>query len=449
MKLLKIGIAGVRGIVGETITPGLILNFACAFGTWLGEGPVLLGRDTRKSGPMLHHACRSALISTGCDVLDLGICPTPVLQYLVKEMGARGGISITAGHNSSEWNAITFINQDGTYLTPFQGDEVLDMFHLGQFTKMPVSSLGNARELQNYEKTYFDGLCRFVDVAAIKAAGFRIVVDCCNGSGAGIIDELGRCLGVEMVAVNNERSGYFPHDPEPLPRNAQQTSSVLKVLGAAAGFLTNSDVSRISLVTADGACLSEELTFPLIARSVLSRHPGPVIANLMTSRMIDDVASAFGSPVIRTRVGQSHVIEGMVIEDGVVAGEGSGGIAVASFQRAFDGFLIISLVLEAMATRGKSLGDLVAELPKYHIIKRQVACPLPRAYSLVDEVREHHKGEWIETQDGLRLDTGTGWIHLRVSATEPIVRIHVEDAAEDTANEQADEITHLISGLVR
>lgn len=449
MKLLKIGIAGVRGIVGETITPELVLNFASAFGTWLNEGPVLLGRDTRRSGPMLHQASMAALISTGCEILDLGICPTPVLQYMVRKLGARGGISVTAGHNGSRWNALTFINQEGTYLTPFQGDEVLDLYHLGQFAKMPVSDLGQARPLQNYLQTYLDGLGEFVDIDAIKGARLRVVIDCCNGAGACAVEEFGRCLGIEVIAVNNERSGYFPHDPEPRPRNASQTASVLKVLGADAGFLTNSDVSRISMVTAEGKCLSEEYTFAVVARAYLPEHKGALVTNLMTSRMVDEVASGCDCPVVKTRVGQSHVIEGMLIEDAVIAGEGSGGVAIGAWQPAFDGFMVMAMVLESMARTGRKLSDIVAELPHYYIVKDQVPCPLPRAYSLVDEVRRHHAGEWIETQDGLRLDTETGWIHVRASATEPLVRIYGEDTSAERAHQQAEEISHIIWGLVK
>jgi phosphomannomutase len=442
MKLLKIGIAGVRGIVGQTITPELVLNFACAFGTHLGEGPVLIGRDTRPSGPMLREACRSALISTGCNVLDLGICPTPVLQFMVRKLSAKGAISITAGHNGKDWNALTFINSDGAYLNSFQGDEVLDLYHLGQFASMTVGRLGKAEPLSDYLKTYLDALCSFVDADIISRAKLRIVVDCCNGAGAGIFDDFGRRLGCEVIAINNEQSGYFPHDPEPNARNAQQAASVMNALNADAAFLTNSDVSRVSVVASKDEALSEEFTFPLIARAYLARVKGTVIATVMTSRMIDDVVHEMGCSLEKTRVGQSHVIESMLLEDAVIAGEGSGGVAIAAFQPAFDGFLSIAMVLEAMARSGRALRDLLRDLPRYYMVKDYISCPLPRAYSLVNEIKRLCPGEWVETSDGLRLDTGTGWIHLRASATEPVVRLYVEDASMERAREKADEILH-------
>jgi len=439
MQLLKISISGVRGIVGQTITPELVLNFASAFGTWLGEGPVLIGRDTRPSGPMLHQACLSALLSTGCDVIDLGICPTPILQFTVSHHKARGGISISAGHNGKDWNALTFINSDGTYLNSFQGEEVLDLYHLEKFNSVSVEKLGKTGHIADYLKEYFDTLCSFVDVNSIRKAGLLIVVDCCNGAGAEIIEEFGKCLGCQVIAINNEQNGYFPHDPEPCVRNGQQVSSVMEVLKADAGFLTNSDVSRISLIASKDQAMSEEFTFPLITQAYLERKKGPVVTNVMTSSMVDEVARKMNCPLFRTRVGQSHVIETMLLEDAVIAGEGSGGVAIPEFQPAFDGFLSMAIVLEAMAL-GASLGELAESLPLRHLVKEQVGCSLPRIYSLVNEIKKLYPGEWHETSDGIRLETGTGWIHLRASATEPLVRVYVEDASRETARERAEQI---------
>lgn len=439
MQLLKISISGVRGIVGQTITPELVLNFASAFGTWLGEGPVLIGRDTRPSGPMLHQACLSALLSTGCDVIDLGICPTPILQFTVSHHKARGGISISAGHNGKDWNALTFINSDGTYLNSFQGEEVLDLYHLEKFNSVSVEKLGKTGHIADYLKEYFDKLCSFVDVNSIRKAGLLIVVDCCNGAGAEIIEEFGKCLGCQVIAINNEQNGYFPHDPEPCVRNGQQVSSVMEVLKADAGFLTNSDVSRISLIASKDQAMSEEFTFPLITQAYLERKKGPVVTNVMTSSMVDEVARKMNCPLFRTRVGQSHVIETMLLEDAVIAGEGSGGVAIPEFQPAFDGFLSMAIVLEAMAL-GASLGELAESLPLRHLVKEQVGCSLPRIYSLVNEIKKLYPGEWHETSDGIRLETGTGWIHLRASATEPLVRVYVEDASRETARERAEQI---------
>jgi phosphomannomutase len=449
MNLLKIGISGVRGIVGETLTPALVLNFASAFGTYLQQGPVSVGRDTRISGPMLHEACLAALISSGCDVIDLGVCPTPILQYMVRAGKARGGISISAGHNDKEWNALTFINREGTYLNSFQGEEVLDIYHLGKFNKAPVDKLGTVHAVTDFLDIYSEALADFLDSAAIARAGFRVAVDSCNGAGAGLVAAVGRRIGFEVIPINDEPSGYFPHDPEPRPRNAQQAASIVKVIQGHAGFVLNSDVSRVSLVAENGETLSEEYTFPLVAAAILERTRGPVVTNLSTSRMIDDVARRQDCPVVKTRVGQSYVVEAMVQEEAVVAGEGSGSVAVAAFQPAFDGFLTMGLILERMAREKKKLSELVAELPRYHNVKEKVSCPVSKVYAVINEVKKYLSGEAVDTTDGLRVDGPDGWLHVRASATEPMIRVIVEDVSMDKARARVEDLVHFISVLVK
>ena len=449
MKLLKIGISGVRGIVGETLTPELILNFASAFGTYVQEGPICVGRDTRLSGPMLHSACVSALVSTGCDVIDLGVCPTPILQYMVRALKARGGVSITAGHNDKDWNALTFINREGTYLNSFQGEEVLDVFHLGKFAKAPVEKLGQVRRVTDFVETYGKALADFLDVAAIGRAGFRVVVDACNGAGAGLAAVLGRRLGYEVVPINDKPSGHFPHEPEPRPRNAQQAASLVKVIRGDAGFVLNSDVSRVSLVAEDGETLSEEFTFPLVAGAILERTPGPVVTNLSTSRMIDDVAGRRKCPVFKTKVGQPYIVEAMVQEEAVVGGDGSGSVAVTAFQRAFDGFLTMGLILERMAREKKRLSELASELPRYYNVKEKIHCPPSKVYSVLNEVKKLLADKDVDTLDGLRVDEPGGFFHVRASATEPMIRVIAEDASMDKARARVEDLLHFISVLVK
>lgn len=449
MKLLKIGISGVRGIVGETITPELVMNFASAFGTFLNSKPILVARDTRISGPMLHSACLSALISTGCDVLDLGICPTPILQCMIKKLRAKGGISISAGHNDIRWNALTFINQEGTYLNAFQGEEVLDIYHLGKFTNVPSEKLGIIESANNYLDFYFKKLSKFLDTQAIKKANLKIIIDPCNGAGTKGVDFLSRYLNFELVTVNNEPNGYFPHDPEPRPRNAQQVASIIKIVKADVGFVLNSDVSRVSLVAEDGETLSEEYTLPLIANHYLKKNPGTIITNHSTSRMIEDVAKENNCTVIKTKVGQSYSIQSLIHEDGVMAGEGSGGIAIAEFQRAFDGFLAMGLILEIMAKRKKNISQLIKELPKYNIVKEKIYCPPTKIHSVVNEVKKLYLNREMNSSDGIRVDLDNGWIHVRTSATEPMVRVIAEDRTNEGAQEKAEKVIKFVSLLLK
>jgi phosphomannomutase len=444
MKLLKIGISGVRGIVGESLTPKLVMDFAAAFGTFVNAKTVLVGRDTRVSGPLLHAACVSALVSTGCDVHDLGVCPTPVLQRLVVKLRAKGGVAITAGHNDIAWNALTFINRDGTTLNPFQGAEVLDLYHLGKFRKAGTDGLGQVRDLEHYADDYFEALRAFLDVEAIAKAKLRVVIDACNGAGAGLLERMARALHFELVPVNTEPNGFFPHDPEPRPRNAQQVVSILKVVNADVGFLLNSDVGRVSLVSETAESLSEEFTFPLIANEYLKTRRGPVVTNLSTSRMIEDVARARGCPIVRTKVGQSYAVYALQQEEAVLAGEGSGGVAFRAFHPAFDGFLTMGYILETLARQGKKVSRLIEELPRYHIVKEKIYCPPARIHSVVSEVKKFFRRHEIDASDGIRVEDKTGWVQVRTSGTEPMIRIIAEDESKERARERADEVIQFI-----
>jgi phosphomannomutase len=453
MKLLKIGISGVRGIVGESMTPKLAMDFAAAFGTFVGRHPVLLGRDTRVSSPMLRAASLAALASTGCDVYDQGVCPTPILQFLVRHSRRRplvkGGISITAGHNDIDWNALTFIGPDGTYLNAFQGQEVLDIYHLGKFRKVPGDRLGTIRPGPEATDRYFAALTRFLKTGEIRKAHFKVVLDAVAGAGAPFLAPFAEALGFELVPVNDQPNGFFPHDPEPRPRNAQQVVSVIKAIGADAGFLLNSDASRVSIVTETGEPLSEEYTFPLLADDYLRTRCGPVVTNFSTSRMIEDVTRDRRCPLVRTKVGQSHAIQTLLQEGGVLAGEGSGGVAIAAFQPAFDGFLTMGYILEIVARTGKPLSRLAEELPRYHIVKEKLYCPSTRIHSVVSEVKRHFRRHEIDTSDGVRVEDKTGWVQVRTSATEPMIRVIAEDRSKEKARERADDVIRFIQPLVQ
>lgn len=448
MKLLKIGLSGVRGIVGDTLTPELIMDFASAFGTFLNSKKVLLGRDTRISGPMLHSATTSTLLAAGCDVVDMGICPAPILQFMVKKLKAKGAISISAGHNDAEWNALTFINQEGTYLNSYQGEEVLDIYHLGKFKKVSTDKLGRMSLHTDDLDSYFDKLSKFLDTNAIKNAGYKVVIDACNGGGAGIVDVFCKRLHCELIPVNNEQTGFFPHDPEPRPRNAAEVASITKIVKADVGFLLNSDVSRISIVAEDGETLSEEYTLPLIAGYFLRKRPGAVITNYSTSRMIEDVSRCLDCRVIKTKVGQSDCIQTLIEEDGVMAGEGSGSVAIREFQPAFDGFLAMGMILEMMAVKSKKISELVKELPKYHIMKEKIYCPPVKAHSIVSEIRKLYAPQEVTIHDGIKVEWKDGWVHIRASATEPMIRIISESLSKEKAQERLEKAANFISQQV-
>jgi len=353
-------------------------------------------------------------------------------------------VAITAGHNDIAWNALTFINRDGTTLNPFQGAEVLDLYHLGKFRKAGTDGLGQVRDLEHYADDYFEALRAFLDVEAIAKAKLRVVIDACNGAGAGLLERMARALHFELVPVNTEPNGFFPHDPEPRPRNAQQVVSILKVVNADVGFLLNSDVGRVSLVSETAESLSEEFTFPLIANEYLKTRRGPVVTNLSTSRMIEDVARVRGCPIVRTKVGQSYAVYALQQEEAVLAGEGSGGVAFRAFHPAFDGFLTMGYILETLARQGKKVSRLIEELPRYHIVKEKIYCPPARIHSVVSEVKKFFRRHEIDASDGIRVEDKTGWVQVRTSGTEPMIRIIAEDESKERARERADEVIQFI-----
>lgn len=448
MRLLKLNLAGVRGIVGQTITPELIIDFAAAFGTGLHPGPVLVGRDTRKSGPMIQEAVISALLSTGHTAINLGICPTPIIQFLVRHHRAAGAISITAGHNSADWNAINFINSQGTYLNEFQGSGLLDIYHLGRFAHQKLKKSSAVINEINPEEIYFTWLRSKLKITEIARARFKVVVDACNGAGALLVDKFFAGLDSEVIALNNQPSGYFPHEPEPRPRNAGEVASLIRATKANVGFLLNSDVSRVSLVTETGETLSEEYTLPVSASYYLQQDPGAVITNLSTSRMIEAVARKFHLPVIRTRVGQSAIIQTMLQEKASLAGEGSGGLALKNFQPAFDGFAVMGLILEMMAMEQKRLSELVKPLPRYYIVKDKVICPPHRLHSLVAETRKLYPRAEINSIDGLQVNLKDVWVHIRASSTEPLIRIISESPHPSRAQIEVDKVVSFLNRLI-
>lgn len=420
------------------------MDFASAFATLVSSRKILIGRDTRLSSPMIASSVCAALMASGSDVEDLGVCPAPILQYTVKKSGAAGGVSVSAGHNSGDWNALAFINHEGTTLNEYQGEELLDIYHLERFKKASFDRLGTRSKREGYSETYFKALGSFLNRSVIAARGFKIVIDPCNGAGAGFINHFSRILNCELIPINNTPSGYFPHDPEPRPRNATEVASILRITKADIGFLLNSDVSRISLVAEDGETLSEEYTLPLIADYYLEKNPGPVVTNHSTSSMITAVAARHKCPLVRAKVGQSHGIQTMLDEDAVLAGEGSGSLALRDFFPAFDGFLAMGKILEILAVKKKKLSDLIRRLPRCHIIKEKIACPTAKVHSIINEMKRHYPRNKVNTDDGLKIYKSDGWLHIRASATEPMIRIIAESRTKAKAAEYLEKAAYYV-----
>ena len=428
MQRLKIGTSWVRGVVGEALTPDLVVNFACAFGTWCDGGAVVIGRDTRGSSRMLRAAVTSGLLSTGCEVIDLGVCSTPFVSFAVRELGTAGGIAVTGSHNDAEWNALKFVGPDGALLNPVKAEELLDIYHASQFRLASWDKLRPVVRDGALADRYREHLLAALDVEAIRARSFRVAVDFCHGVGGALARPFLDALGVTLLGLHEEPTGVFPHSPAPTPANMKALADHVRNVRADLGAALNVDGDRAGFVTRDAVALSEEYTLPLAAGARLRRHPGTIVTNLSTSSMIEAVAARLGQRVLRAPVGESHVIDAGMSEGAVLAGEGSGGVAALPASLTFDALLTVGLVLEDMAAGGASLQELADRLPRFTMRKQELPCPPDVVYKVVEAFRARYADRDPDTSDGVRVAWADGWLHARASNTEPLLRVIVEAA---------------------
>ncbi|MGC8667483.1 MAG: phosphoglucosamine mutase [Chthonomonadales bacterium] len=435
LRQLKIGTSWVRGVVGEALTPELVVDFACAFGTWCDGGVVVLGCDTRQSSPLLRAAVLSGLISCGCEVVDLGVCPTPLVSFAVRERGAAGGISISGSHNSARWNALKFLGPDGALLNAVLSEELLDIYHASAFVQADWQNLRKTTSAPGVLDRYLDHLVAGLDVEQIRSRGYRVAIDLCNGACGAAAKAFLTRLGCSVFPLNDEPSGEFAHAPAPSPANMRQLAALMRCLGADLGASINIDGDRIGFVTHDGTPLSEEYALPLAARNVLAKQAGPVVTTYSTSSMVDAIAREFGQEVIRTSVGEGYVVDRALAEEAVIAGEGSGGVAVLSITPTFDALATLGVVLEEMARTGKTLAEMASLLPSRAMRKGELGAAPDVVYRVVEGFRKKYAGANPNTADGVRVDWPDAWLHVRASNTEPLLRVIIEAASAERADE--------------
>ena len=424
----------MRGIVGETFTPEVAVGFAQAFSTYLDGGRILVCRDTRPSGPMVRSAVVAGLLAAGCEVVDLGVCPTPSLQLAITRLAAAGGIAITAGHNPSPWNALKFVRGDGLYLNPLQAEELLDVYHQGEFAKATWNKIQSAIQNDDGIEHHIDVLNNAFDTAAIKARSFKVAVDCSNGACSKLVPRWLEEVGCEVLAINDNPAAAFPHRPEPTAETMAQLSAVVKAGQAAIGFAHDADGERLGIVTELGEALSEELTIVLAARLQLEQSAGPVVTNICTTSAVERVAVFYGGRVIRTQVGQTYISEAMLEHNAILGGEGSGGVTVPRVHLTHDSAAAVGLILEGLARAVDPVSELVEQLPKLFMLKHNVPVEPNRLYSVLQNFRgavEHEQLSYDLT-DGIRVELPEGWVHVRTSNTESMIRIIVE--AEESAS---------------
>lgn len=426
MRELKIGTSWVRGVVGDALNPELVVNFACAYGTWGGGGPVVIGRDTRSSSQMLRAAAISGLISTGCEVIDLGVCPSPLVSFAVRDLGAAGGICITGSHNDARWNALKFVGPDGVLLNSVKSEELLDIYHAANFLSASWSELRAVAESPDVVDRYEEHILSSLDTKAIRKRRFKVAVDFCNGACHSVTTRVLKTLGCTLFPLNEEPTGQFAHAPAPSQPNMRQLATLVRCLEVDLGVAMNVDGDRVGFVTGQGTALSEEYSLPLAAEVRLARREGPVVTSYSSSRMIDTVAERYGQKALRTLVGEGYVLDRGLYEGAVLAGEGCGGIAMLPSSMTYDGLLTLGLVLESLAISGRTLAEQVADLPHLAICKGELACPAELVYRALDGFRTRYADRSPSTTDGVMVEWDDAWLHVRASNTEPLMRVICE-----------------------
>jgi phosphomannomutase len=451
MNDLMISISGVRGIVGRSLTPELLVRFGAAFGTYMKSGRVVVGRDTRVSGEMVKCAVFSGLLSTGCSIIDVGVVATPTATLMIEELKCNGGVVISASHNPVEWNALKFFRADGVYLNADEGRDLMTIYYSGDFVRKPWDALKTIEVVTDAEAHHVDKVLSILDVPLIKSKKFRVALDCCNGAGVGVSLRLLRALGCSVEPIHCTPDGLFPHTPEPNFINLQDLCRFTKERGADVGFATDPDADRIAIVSENGDFLGEELSLALAAQYVLSRttdRSRPVVINMSTSRVSEDVARQAGCEVIRTAVGEVNVAEKMEQVKALIGGEGNGGVIDPRIHYGRDAIVGMGIMLEYMARTGRRCSQLANALPQYAMLKTKIDCPTAQSREVIRTLKTEAGGARANIDDGLRLDWDDRWVHLRASNTEPVMRIIAEARTPEMAQALVDEYTQRVKAAL-
>ena len=436
---LMVSVSGIRGRVGAGLTPEVVARYVSAFGAWASRGGnrnVVVGRDSRVSGPMFHRIVVSSLQSVGCNVIDIGLTTTPTCQLTVEHHHAAGGLMISASHNPIEWNALKFIGPTGLFLEAAEGAEMRGLVESG-IRWATWDQLGTVEADDHAIQRHLDRVLAipYVDVKGIRARRFHVALDTCRGAGAAIMPALLEAFGCEVTAINLETDGRFPRPPEPVAENLGELERLVRTSGAAVGFAVDPDVDRLALVEDGGRAIGEDFTLALAARLVLRHRSGPVVTNLSTSRIVEDVAIAAGMPVVRAPVGEVNVAVKMREENAPVGGEGNGGVILSEMHLGRDAPVGAALLLQLLHEENRPLSAIVRDLPRYVIVKDKLDRPNASLDSVYDALRSAFPDGTADTQDGLRLSWADRWVHVRPSGTEPIVRVIAEGPTESDARE--------------
>ena len=460
---LMVSVSGVRGRVGEVLSPELVAAYAGAFGAWArtteredgktgrraGERPsIVVGRDSRVSGPLFHRVVIGALQAAGCNVIDIGLAPTPTVQLAVEHHHAAGGLAITASHNPIEWNALKFIGANGLFLDAGSGEAMRSLLER-ENPYVAWNELGEVTRDEGAILRHIDAVLHlpYLDVDGIRRRKFKVALDCCHGAGGAIIPALLEEFGCTVAAIGLETDGLFPRPPEPVAAHLGDLGKLVRRSRSVIGFATDPDVDRLALVDETGNAIGEDWTLALAARVVLARKRGPVVTNLSTSRVLDDVAGRAGSIVVRSPVGEINVALAMQAKRAVIGGEGNGGVILPDLHLGRDAPVGVALLLQLLHDSRRPLSMIVQEYPHYAIVKEKLDRPAKPLDAVYEALSKAFSDATKDTQDGLRLAWDDRWVHVRPSGTEPIVRVIAEAPSEQEANALITKSRELLAAL--
>ena len=460
MTLIR-SISGIRGTIGgkpgEGLTPVDILKYSASFGTWVLDkskldcASIVIGRDARVSGEMVNHLVTGTLLSLGIDVIDIGLASTPTVEMAVTAEKADAGIVITASHNLGEWNALKLLNKKGEFISDIEGKEVLEIAEKGDYNFRTADKVGKYFVHVNYHKKHITKILqlKMVDIEAISKADFSVVIDCVNSVGGIAIPHLLKELGVKKIhKLYCEPNGIFPHNPEPLPENLQEISESMLKLKADVGFVVDPDVDRLAIVNEDGTMFGEEYTLVAVADYILSQKLGNTVSNLSSTKALQDITQKHGGKYFASAVGEVNVVEMMKKTNAVIGGEGNGGVIYPELHYGRDALAGIALFLSHLAIKKLKCSDLRKLYPSYHISKNKVQLSED---DNIGKILAGIKGEYnsyhINETDGIRIDFPDGWVHIRSSNTEPVIRIYSEHKDLAIAEELANKIMASIKNL--
>ena len=450
---LIISISGVRGTVGSALDPSLLTRFASAFGTLIEGQTVIVGRDTRTSGPMAHHAVLAGLVATGCKVIDVGVCPTPTVLLTSKAMNASGSLVITASHNPINWNGIEFASESGRLLDEEERSRLMDIYESGDFKLAGWDRQGSVQATDTAIDRHIERVlsCDWIVQDQIDAHTLKVVIDSGNGAGSVISPRLLRKLGCEVVELNCVPDGLFPRPAEPTPDALDKLCSVVQAEGADLGFAHDGDADRLVLVAEDGTPLSSEYTFALAAEFLLNRRKGDIVATVSTSRMLDDVANRHGVKLHRTPVGVGFVVEKMRETGAVIGGEGTGGVIYPELQYTTDGIASIATIVQLLTeSTASTISELIASVPSYAICKEKLDVPSQQIADAVLRLAvETYSDETLDLADGVKRVWDDRWVNIRKSGTEPIIRVFSEAYTAEEAQDLCDSTLNTLKSLMQ